>query len=49
MNLNHLRDQRATVRLGLAAAKRDGHAERIKWYQHCLDNVNQKLREARKG
>jgi len=45
----HLRQQRQTVLLGLAAAKRDGDMGRAALYQECLKDVNRKLREARRG
>jgi hypothetical protein len=45
----NLKDMRQTFRLGLAAAQRDGCAVRTALYKQCLKNVNQKLREAKRG
>jgi hypothetical protein len=44
-----LLNQRITVRLGLAAAKRDGDVGRTALYQACLRDVNKRIKEQRRG
>jgi hypothetical protein len=46
--MTNLHAQRVTVRLGLAAAKRDGDMGRAALYQECLRDVNKRIKEAKK-